>query len=647
MTISSLVRTVGPIIGNGGFSAFPFAFKVFATTELTLIATDSGVDRAPLVLGTDYSVVLNTDQNASPGGTITYRVASTITNIPTGTVINGTSNVANLQPTNLTNNGGFFPAVINASLDRLTILVQQLARIVNSALQFPVSDGVLSGVLPNKAARLGKLLAFDVATGLPIMSNQTLATIEAGSTAAAASAAAALADRLLADADVVLTHADVVLTHADVVLTHADVVTTGTNAGTATTQAGIATTQAGLATSAVSAVAPLWNYSSTITMADPGTGLMRFNSLTLASITQIALSALTGDTANPNVLSLLNSWDDSTNTAARGILLIRKQGTPATYLAFSINGAIVNNTTWVQVPVTYIGNAGTLTNLDKLYVGFSRTGDAGLTPTVVPWAAAGGTANVITGTFTPTITTLTDGLLIGVRFASANSTTTPTFQADATTARTITQLGGTALAVGSIPGGAYEGLLRYNLANTRWEMLNPAVSGGGWKLLNTQTVSNVAQCDITANIDATYKHYMIKGSNVLTIADNSNFWCRFQSGGSFITTALYNFAALLGQANTSAVAGVGATAQTQITLQGSAVGTSNVNPQAFEIHFSRPELTTQFNIDWVYRGATVGTVDQWVAGEARHTTLAAAITGFRFFSNGTNISGTFDLYGMN
>lgn len=178
MTISSLVRIVGPIIGNGSFSAFPFTFKIFATSELTLIATDSGVDRAPLVLGIDYSVVLNTDQNAAPGGTITYRVAGTITDIPVNTTLNGTSNVSNLQPINLTNNGGFFPAVINAGLDRLTILVQQIARIVGVSLQFPVSDGTISGILPNKVTRALKLLGFDV-NGAPVVSTLTIAQIEA------------------------------------------------------------------------------------------------------------------------------------------------------------------------------------------------------------------------------------------------------------------------------------------------------------------------------------------------------------------------------------------------------------------------------------------------------------------------------------
>lgn len=93
---------------------------------------------------------------------------------------------------------------------------------------------------------------------------------------------------------------------------------------------------------------------------------------------------------------------------------------------------------------------------------------------ISPWAVAGGTANAITAAFTPTVTSLLDGQVLSFRALLANTTTTPTFQADATTARVITKRGGAALAVGDIPAPAAECIVRYNLANTRWELLNAA-----------------------------------------------------------------------------------------------------------------------------------------------------------------------------
>ena len=102
MTISSQTRQAGPFTGNGATTAFPFAFKVFTAADLVVVRTDlSGADSA-LVLGTDYSVTLNADQNANPGGTITLPVA-----LATGFKLTATSGLENLQPTDLTNQGGF------------------------------------------------------------------------------------------------------------------------------------------------------------------------------------------------------------------------------------------------------------------------------------------------------------------------------------------------------------------------------------------------------------------------------------------------------------------------------------------------------------------------------------------------------------
>lgn len=94
----------------------------------------------------------------------------------------------------------------------------------------------------------------------------------------------------------------------------------------------------------------------------------------------------------------------------------------------------------------------------------------------LPWVVAGGTADALTGTYIPANTTLTDGLLLTVRATAANATTTPTFAPDGLTAHTITKLGGLPLVAGDIQRAGFELILRYNLSNTRWELLNPIVS---------------------------------------------------------------------------------------------------------------------------------------------------------------------------
>lgn len=91
------------------------------------------------------------------------------------------------------------------------------------------------------------------------------------------------------------------------------------------------------------------------------------------------------------------------------------------------------------------------------------------------WVDGGGTADAITATYAPVITALVDGQLCFVRATLANATTTPTFSPNGLTARTIVKSGGGALVAGDIVGDGHQLILRYDLAGTRWELLNPAV----------------------------------------------------------------------------------------------------------------------------------------------------------------------------
>ena len=92
----------------------------------------------------------------------------------------------------------------------------------------------------------------------------------------------------------------------------------------------------------------------------------------------------------------------------------------------------------------------------------------------INWVVAGGSSDAITATYVPAIASLTDGQLCFFRATAANSTTTPTFAPNSLTAHTITKFGGSPVQADDIPGEYAEVILRYNLANTRWELLNPA-----------------------------------------------------------------------------------------------------------------------------------------------------------------------------
>jgi hypothetical protein len=135
MTISSQTRKAGPFIGNGTTTAFPFSFKVFAATDLQVVRANSAGVETILTLNSDYTVTLNANQTSNPGGTVTLSAA-----LATGSTMVMTSVIEYLQPTDLTNQGGFYPAVINTSLDRLTMLTQQLKEQVDRSAKLPITN---------------------------------------------------------------------------------------------------------------------------------------------------------------------------------------------------------------------------------------------------------------------------------------------------------------------------------------------------------------------------------------------------------------------------------------------------------------------------------------------------------------------------
>lgn len=158
MTISSTTRQAGPYLGNDVSTAFPFAFKVFSTSDLQVVRTDPTGFELTLALTTDYTVALNANQNSNPGGTVTL-----LTPLATDYKLTLTSDIAELQNTDLTNQGGFYPAVITNALDKLTILIQQVSNALGRSLKFPISDGSVSTTLPTSAARSSSVLGFDTA----------------------------------------------------------------------------------------------------------------------------------------------------------------------------------------------------------------------------------------------------------------------------------------------------------------------------------------------------------------------------------------------------------------------------------------------------------------------------------------------------
>lgn len=164
MSVSSTVRIAGPFTGSGAVSTFPFPFIVFETSDLLVVAVNvaTGV-QSTLELNTDYTATLNANQDYNPGGSITLSAGP----LAQGYSLAISTDIAQLQGTELTNQGGFYPEVLTNAFDLLTILIQQMQELLNRTMSFPITDPPgINTQLPSAPQRAGMYLTFD-ANGAP------------------------------------------------------------------------------------------------------------------------------------------------------------------------------------------------------------------------------------------------------------------------------------------------------------------------------------------------------------------------------------------------------------------------------------------------------------------------------------------------
>ena len=160
MAINSTTRqTTAYTTGNN----FAFAFKVFTTADVKVIKiqTSNGAETV-LNLNSDYTVTLNGDQDNNPGGSVTLSSGSLGSGSLVGFNIVITSKVEAKQLTELTNQGGFFPSVINNALDKSVILHQQQQNVIDKTIRFKQTDGITGLEITDSATtRATKTISFD------------------------------------------------------------------------------------------------------------------------------------------------------------------------------------------------------------------------------------------------------------------------------------------------------------------------------------------------------------------------------------------------------------------------------------------------------------------------------------------------------
>lgn len=150
-----------------------------------------------------------------------------------------------------------------------------------------------------------------------------------------------------------------------------------------------------------------YTFSTTVTDADPGNGVLRYNNAAIASVTFVYIDNL--DTAGNTQTAWYDTWDDSTSPT-RGYLTLQSSTAAGTVVnTFRITGTVTVAAGYYKIPVVFV--SGTLpANATGLVASFSRNGDmgatgatgigaSGATGSTGPQGASGSGATGATGSF--------------------------------------------------------------------------------------------------------------------------------------------------------------------------------------------------------------------------------------------------------
>lgn len=132
-----------------------------------------------------------------------------------------------------------------------------------------------------------------------------------------------------------------------------------------------------------------FTFSTTTTMADPGSGGIRFNNATFGSITAIAIDDNNSDAVD--VSSYIVTWDDSDSTSKGTLVVQSSDGGDATVAIFTITG-LTDNSGWTQLSVLPV--SGTIpSDSEAVVVSFTKTGDKG--------SSGDGSGDMLAATYDP------------------------------------------------------------------------------------------------------------------------------------------------------------------------------------------------------------------------------------------------------
>lgn len=164
--IEYVKRLAGPFTAEGQ-TDLPFGFKIFEPTDVFVAtSTDPNTSYSMLVYGKDYSVNMNPDQEAVPGGKVVLSDP-----VAKGQVVVVGSAVAYTQNMQLTNFSRFPPEIINESLDRIVVQIQQIVEKLGRTVSLPPTSSMSSQEL------IAKVLEVYVLASQVLALKETLLTV--------------------------------------------------------------------------------------------------------------------------------------------------------------------------------------------------------------------------------------------------------------------------------------------------------------------------------------------------------------------------------------------------------------------------------------------------------------------------------------
>lgn len=120
--------------GNGSATVFPYGFPILSDAHLSVIFTDAAGGETTL----SPSLYATTGIGSLTGGSITYPLDAAP--IPAGTRLTIVRTVPYTQTTVLSNQGGYYPEVVERRFDEIYMAIQQLAEIVGRTTVSSISD---------------------------------------------------------------------------------------------------------------------------------------------------------------------------------------------------------------------------------------------------------------------------------------------------------------------------------------------------------------------------------------------------------------------------------------------------------------------------------------------------------------------------